>query len=63
MSDNWGLLSRCLFDERWVESELSSWGAWYMGMGRSQDRSLRTSEATPAVLGYTDSGSGLEFAP
>ena len=26
-SDNWGLLSRCLFDEIRVESELSSWGA------------------------------------
>ena len=26
-SDNWGLLSRYLFDERWVESELSSCGA------------------------------------
>ena len=26
-SDNWGLLSRCLFDERRVEFELSSWGA------------------------------------
>ena len=26
-SDNWGLLSRCLFAERRVESELSSWGA------------------------------------
>ena len=34
-SDNWGLLLRCLFDERQVESELSSWGAWYMGVGRS----------------------------
>ena len=26
-SDNWGLLSRFLFGERRVESELSSWGA------------------------------------
>ena len=34
-SDNWGLLSRCLFDERRVESELSSWGAWCMVVGRS----------------------------
>ena len=33
--DNWGLLSHCLFDERLVESELSSWGAWYVGLGRS----------------------------
>ena len=33
--DNWGLLSRCLFDERQVESELSSWEAWYMGVGHS----------------------------
>ena len=34
-SDNWGLLSRCLFDERRVESKLSSWGAWCMVVGRS----------------------------
>ena len=33
--DNWGLLSCCLFDERRVESELSCWGAWYVGVGRS----------------------------
>ena len=26
-SDNWGLLSRCLFDETRVESELSSYEA------------------------------------
>ena len=26
-SDNYGLLSRCLFDETQVESELSSYGA------------------------------------
>ena len=25
--DNWGLLSRCLFNERQVEFELSSWEA------------------------------------
>ena len=30
-SDNWGLLSRCLFDERLVESKLSSWATCYMG--------------------------------
>ena len=27
MPDNWGLLSRCLFDETRVESERSSYGA------------------------------------
>ena len=58
-SDNWGLLSHCLFDEKRVESELSSWGDWCMGMGLSCGRILHVS----AVPGYIDSGSGLEFAP
>ena len=61
--DNWGLLSHCLFDEKRVESELSSWGAWCMGVGRSCGRILHVSGMTPAVPGYIDSGSGLEFAP
>ena len=61
--DNWGLLSRCLFDERRVESELSSWGAWCMGVCRSCGLTLPVSGMAPAVPGYLDSGSGLEFAP
>ena len=63
VSDSWGLLSRCLFDERRVESELSSWRAWCMGVGRSYGRILHISGMTPAVPGYIDFGSGLEFAP
>ena len=45
-----------------MESELSSWGAWYVGMSRSRYRSLRTLGMAPVVPGYIDSGSGLEFA-
>ena len=62
-SDNWGLLSRCLFDERRVESELSSWGAWCMGVCRSCSLTLPVSGMAPAVPGYIDSRLGLEFAP
>ena len=61
--DNWGFLSHCLFDERRVESELSSCGAWYVGTSRSRDRSSRILGMTPVVPGYTDFGLGLEFAP
>ena len=61
--DNWGLLSRCLFDERRVESELSAWGAWCMGVCRSCGLTLPVSGMAPIVPGYIDSGSGLEFAP
>ena len=35
VSDNWGLLSRCLFDETRVESKLSSCDARYVGKGPS----------------------------
>ena len=62
-SNNWGLLSRCLFDETRVESELSSCGAWYIGKGRSWGRSLRISRATPMVPGYATPWLSLEFAP
>ena len=59
---NWGLLSRCLFDERWVESELSSRGARCMGVCGSCGLALQVSGIAPTVPGYIDSGSGLEFA-
>ena len=62
-SDNCGILSHCLFDERRVEFELSSWGVWCMGVCRSCDLTLPVSRMTPVVSGYIDSGSGLEFAP
>ncbi|RVW85473.1 hypothetical protein CK203_044045 [Vitis vinifera] len=42
--------------------ELSSWGAWCMGVCRSCGLTLHVSGIAPAVLGYIDSGSGLEFA-
>ena len=61
-SDNWGLLSRCLFNERRVEFELSSWGVWCMGVCRSCGLTLHVLEMAPVVSGYIDSGSGLEFA-
>ena len=60
--DNWGLLSHCLFHERRVESELSSWGVWCMGVCRSCGLTLHVSGIAPAVPGYIDFGSGLEFA-
>ncbi|RVW98475.1 hypothetical protein CK203_026765 [Vitis vinifera] len=47
---------------RSLESELSSWGAWCMGMCRSCGLTLHVSGIAPAALGYIDSGSGLEFA-
>ena len=60
--DNWGLLSRCLFEERRVELELSSKGVWCMGVCRSCGLALHVSGMAPVVLRYIDSGSGLEFA-
>ena len=60
--DNWDFLSRCLFAEILVESELSSRGARGMGVCGSCGLTLYVSGIAPAVLGYIDSGSGLEFA-
>ena len=61
-SDNWGFWSRCLFVEKGVESELSSWGARCMGVCRSCGLTLHVLGIALAVPGYIDSGSGLEFA-
>ncbi|RVW15436.1 hypothetical protein CK203_094702 [Vitis vinifera] len=44
------------------ESELSSWGARCMGVCGSCGLTLHASGMAPAVPGYIDSGSGLEFA-
>ena len=60
--ENWGPLSRCLFDERRVEFELSSWGVWCVGVCRSYGLTLHVSGIAPTVPWYIDSGSGLEFA-
>ena len=60
--DNWSLLSRCLFDERRVEFELSSKGVWCMGVCRFCGLTLHVSGMAPTVSGYIDFGSGLEFA-
>ncbi|KAL6347607.1 hypothetical protein AAG906_026135 [Vitis piasezkii] len=45
-----------------LESELSSWGARCMGVCGSCGLTLPVSGMAPAVPGYIDSGSGLEFA-
>ncbi|RVX11012.1 hypothetical protein CK203_013250 [Vitis vinifera] len=45
-----------------LESELSSWGARCMGVCGSCDLTLYVSGMAPAVPGYINSGSGLEFA-
>ena len=60
--ENWGLLSRCLFAEKLVESELSSWGARCMGVYGSRGLTFQVSGIAPNVPGYIDSRSGLEFA-
>ncbi|KAL6312228.1 hypothetical protein AAG906_020313 [Vitis piasezkii] len=45
-----------------LESELSSWGARCMGVCGSCGLTLHVSGMAPAVPGYIDSRSGLEFA-
>ena len=55
-------LSRCLFAEILVESELSSRGARGMGVCGSCGLTLYVSRITPTVPGYIDFGSDLEFA-
>ena len=45
-----------------MESELSSLGARGMGVCGSCGLTLYASRIAPAVPGYIDSGSGLEFA-
>ena len=60
--DNWGLLSRCLFAEKRVESELSSQGARCMGVCGSCGLTLLVSGMALAVPRYIDSDSSLEFA-
>ncbi|XP_034672495.1 WAT1-related protein At4g15540-like [Vitis riparia] len=52
--DNWDLLSRRLFDEKWVESELSSRGARGIGVCGSCGLALRVSGIAPAVPGLED---------
>ena len=60
-SDNWGLLSRCLFDETRVESELSSCGERYVGKGPSLGSTPRISREGSTIPGYAISWLCLEF--
>ena len=62
-SNNWGLLSRCLFVETRVEFELSSSRAWYGGKGHSLAHSSRMSGAIFAIPGYMASWLCPEFVP
>ena len=60
-SNNWGLLSRCLFDETRVESELSSYCARYVGKGPSLGHTPCTLGEGSAFPGYVASWSCLEL--